>query len=424
MANPSEALFVGLDLGTSGARAVVINNDQETVSVGKALLVDHGSSHRDPSAWWSAAQAALDDALGSVERSCVRAISVDGTSGTMVAVDAAGTPLAEGIMYNDPCEDEDILDSIARHAPADTAARGASSALARALRLQPLKPYKILHQADWIANRLSGLFFSDDNNALKTGFDPRIGDWPSWIADNGQDLDLLPDVHAPGSVVGNINTGAASQFGLTADVAVVAGTTDGCASFLATGTNQPGEAVSALGTTLTLKILSEKPIFAPQYGIYSHKLLGMWLAGGASNSGGNALAQFFSGEQIEALSGAIDPESETGLDYYPLSKPGERFPISDPDLPPKMSPRPNDDVAFLHALLEGIAGVEALGYARLKELGAGELVRVRSVGGGAANNVWTRIRARKLDVPMDKPQSAEAAFGTALLAHRGWMNSR
>ena len=174
-----------------------------------------------------------------------------------------------------------------------------------------------------------------------------------------------------------------------------------------------------MGTTLTVKLLSDRPIFAPDYGIYSHRLLGQWLAGGASNSGGAALLKHFTPDQMAALSARIDPETDTGFDYYPLPAPGERFPVADPSMHPRLSPRPQDDATFLQGLFEGVANVEALAFHRLADLGAPPLRSVRSVGGGAANPVWTRLRARRLNVPMPAPLSDEAAFGTALLALRG-----
>ena len=77
-------------------------------------------------------------------------------------------------------------------------------------------------------------------------------------------------------------------------MAVVAGTTDGCAAFLASGASEAGDGVTSLGTTLTLKLLSATPVFAPQFGVYSHRIGDQWLAGGASNSGGGVLASLFS----------------------------------------------------------------------------------------------------------------------------------
>ena len=408
-------LFLGIDLGTSGARALVIDTNGAVVSGGKSAMADHGPNMRSPAIWWAAVQTALRAALVPIDASDIRALAVDGTSGTMLAIDAQGQPLADGLMYNDACHDADLLARITAASPETTAARGASSALARAVQLAALGPARVIHQADWIAGQFSRIWVSDENNALKTGYDPVAREWPAWVGEI-IDTDLLPRVVAPGAAVGQVG---ANGFGLSPDCAVVAGTTDGCASFLATGASEAGDGVTALGTTLTIKLLSDAPIFAPAYGIYSHKVLGLWLAGGASNTGGNVLLSEFPGVDLEALSARIDPESDTGLSYYPLSKPSERFPINDPDLAPVLTPRPASDSDHLKAIFEGIAGIEALAYSRLAELGAPALRSVRTVGGGAANATWTRIRERRLKVAMQAPLSGEAAYGAALLAKAG-----
>lgn len=411
-----DKLFLGLDIGTSGARAVVIDGAGREVASGTAAM---SGNHRDPGGWWATARNAIEGSLSRTDSSRIAAISVDGTSGTMVAVGSNGVPLAEGSMYNDPCADPSVLGAIIAHAPAASAAIGPTSGLARALVFQAHHPHKVLHQADWIAFKLSGRMLSDANNALKTGYDPVLECWGGWIAETGLDIAVLPDVVAPGTSVGKITREAAESFGLPDNAQIVAGTTDGCASFLATGATRVGEGVTVLGSTLTLKILSDRPIFAPEFGIYSHRLLGMWLAGGASNSGGAALLSLFTVDEMAHLSARINPETDTGLDYYPLPRPGERFPISDPQLLPRVSPRPENQVQFLHGLLEGIAGIEAQGYQRLAELGAPRLASVRSTGGGAANDIWTRLRARRLGVPMLAPVSDAAAYGSAILARKG-----
>lgn len=414
-------LVIGIDIGTSGARAVAMRPDFSIAGQSAVRLDRFGQDPRAPSAWRQAVQAALTELLSGIDRASVRAIAVDGTSGTLLPVDAAGQPLAEPLMYNDKVAEGDILAAIAREAPDASAAHGATSGLAKALRFQHLPDIAaVLHQADWIAGNLSGRFdVSDENNALKTGYDVEARRWPDWIAATGIRVNLLPDVVEPGDVTGSLTAAAAELFDLSRDVVVVAGTTDGCASFLATGATAAGDGVTALGSSLTIKILSDRPISAPRFGIYSHRLGDAWLAGGASNSGGKVLAQHFPLARIIELSAAIDPATETGLDYYPLSVPGERFPIADPTLPPRLAPRPADDADYLKAMLEGMAAIEALGYRRLAELGAPALTSVRSVGGGAANPAWTAIRRRKLGVDFLPALSDEAAAGTARLALRG-----
>ncbi|MBZ9740885.1 MULTISPECIES: FGGY-family carbohydrate kinase [unclassified Mesorhizobium] len=414
-------LVVGIDIGTSGARAVAMRQDFSIVGQSAVPLDRFGQNPRDPSVWWQAVQAALAELLSGVDRAAILAVAIDGTSGTLLPVDIDGRPLAEPLMYNDKVDDAAILAAIVREAPEASAAHGATSGLAKALRFQHQPGIAaVLHQADWIAGNLSGRFdVSDENNALKTGYDVEQRRWPDWIAATGMRMDLLPDVVEPGDVTGTLTAAAAELFGLPRDVVVVAGTTDGCASFLATGATAAGDGVTALGSSLTIKILSDRPISAPRFGIYSHRLGDSWLAGGASNSGGKVLARHFPLARIIELSAMIDPTTETGLDYYPLGTAGERFPIADPALPPRLTPRPANDADYLKAMFEGMAAIEALGYGRLAELGAPALTSVRSVGGGAANPVWTAIRQRKLGVAFLPALSDEAAAGTARLALKG-----
>jgi sugar (pentulose or hexulose) kinase len=303
-------------------------------------------------------------------------------------------------------------------APADSAAHGAASPLAKLLARQDTPgAAHLAHQADWIAARLGApACISDGNNALKTGYDPVQRCWPEWFRELGIRPSLLPEVVEPGTPIGTIDPELAARFGLPPAVVIAAGTTDGCASFLATGADAVGEAVTSLGSTLTLKQLSERRIFSADYGVYSHRLGDRWLAGGASNSGGAALARHFGPEALAALSSRIDPECASGLDYYPLPEPGERFPIANPHLPPRETPRPADDVHFLHGLLESVARIEALGYRRLAALGGAALVSVRTVGGGARNPAWTTIRRRMLGVDLLQARSEDAAVGVAMLA--------
>jgi D-ribulokinase len=223
----------------------------------------------------------------------------------------------------------------------------------------------------------------------------------------------------PGTPFAEIDPQIARTLGLPPAAQVAAGTTDGVAAFIATRADQPGDAVTSLGTTLVVKQLATQPIFAADQGVYSHRLGERWLAGGASNSGGAALLMHFTPADMERLTSQLKPEEPTGLDYYPLPKPGERFPIADPTLAARITPRPLEDHRFLQGLLEGIASVEALAYRRLALLGAPPVRRVISIGGGARNDAWTDIRRRILGVPVTVAEQIEASYGAALLALQG-----
>ena len=229
---------------------------------------------------------------------------------------------------------------------------------------------------------------------------------------------LLPDVVAPGTPLGVVAAAVAQRYGLRSDTWVVAGTTDSTAAFIATGARLPGEAVTSLGSTLVLKVISDQPVSAPEYGVYSQPLGSRWLIGGGSNSGGAVLRHYFTDAAMADLSARLQPERGTGLDYYPLPAPGERFPVNDPRMQPRLSPRPDDDAVFFQGLLEGMARIERDGYRRLAALGAPWPSRVYSVGGGAKNAAWNTIRARLLGVPLTPPPHTAAAYGAALLAAR------
>lgn len=321
-------IFIGIDLGTSGARAIAIDKDQAVIAEGKSGLADHGTDHRDPAIWRATVFTALSRVTKAIERTYIKAIAIDGTSGSMLPIDAEGTPLAQAHMYNDPCYVTEILDIISKTAPLESAAHGATSGAAKALLFQTLAPnaHQIVHQADWLTGQFCGVYASDDNNALKTGYDSVTRTWPDWMEKAGIDRARLPEVNEPGTSIGPIQRQLADQFDLPRSTLIVSGTTDGCAAFLATGASQPGDGVTSIGTTLILKIISEKPIFDPTSGIYSHRLLGNWLAGGASNTGAGVLLNHFTLDEITALSAQIDPGIRLDLDYYPLSKPGRAFP--------------------------------------------------------------------------------------------------
>jgi D-ribulokinase len=411
---------LGIDVGTSGVRIAARDKDGALKAMASAPLnaplLDFGRALQDPALWWEAVSAAFK-ALD-LKGLQVLALAIDGTSGTVLPIDAEGQPVGMASIYNDVAEPEHVQ-RITAVAPPETAAHGATSPLARLIPMQA-QAARILHQADWVLGKFSGRFdVSDENNALKSGYDPVSRRWPDWISKLGVDVAKLPTVVAAGTRVGTILSEIADMFGLPRDVAIVAGTTDGCAGFLASGAKEPGDGVTSLGTTLTLKLLSATPVFAPHYGIYSHRIGDQWLAGGASNTGGVVLRQFFTAEDIVRLTALMDAKVPTGLDYYPLPKPGERFPIHDPDMRPKLTPRPKEDHVFLQGLFEGIAAIEALGYRRLAELGASPLKSMRSAGGGAANTVWTAIRLQLLAVPALTSDSEQAAMGTARLAWRG-----
>jgi sugar (pentulose or hexulose) kinase len=420
-------LYIGVDLGTSGCRAIVIDQS-ETIRVSASRPIPGPMqpqphySQQDPEIWWRTLIEVLTEIASACGNNPIAAIAIDGTSSTLLLTDREGKPLTPALMYNDSRGKEQLA-VLKNVAPAGNPVLSASSSLAKLLHLRQglsTDRYLALHQADWILGRLCGDYgYSDENNVLKLGYDPIERQWPNWLGRLQVHADILPRVAPTGTVIGELCQQAAKAVGLPQGITIVSGTTDGNAAFLATGAHRVGDGVSSLGSTLVLKILSDQPIYAAEYGVYSHRLGDRWLVSGASNSGGAVLANFFSQDEMVRMTPKLQPDRPTGLDYYPLLSTGERFPHNDADYQPRLQPRPSDDQCFFQGMLEGIANIEAEGYALLHRLGAPRPRSVYSIGGGALNEPWRRIREQKLGVAVVKAPQQEAAFGTALLALKG-----
>jgi D-ribulokinase len=445
--------YLGLDFGTSGARAALIDTAKvlqfesavtfETVDLARIAGLEpidsrnigfESATHSGSAAgqipsqlrrWptiWAAALWQLLSQIPTELRSRLSRIAINGTSATVLLCDAQGYPLLPPILYND-ARAQSVLPQLQAIAPANHVVLSATSSLAKLLwyAQQPefAQARYFMHQADWLAFLLHGQpGISDYHNSLKLGYDPRSLRYPGWF--NHPQLvalvNLLPEVMAPGTAIANITPEIASSFELNPNCQVCAGTTDSIAAFLASGAQTPGEAVTSLGSTLVLKLLSQTPIEDASAGIYSHRLGDRWLVGGASNTGGAVLRHYFTDIQLQTLSQAINPAQPSVLDYYPLLQPGERFPINDPHLQPRLTPQPDDPGLFLQGLLESLARIEAQGYQLLITKGANALRKVYTAGGGAQNQTWSQIRQRYLQVPVLRSPQSEAAYGSALLA--------
>ncbi len=416
--------FLGLDIGTSGVRAILISDAGQILASSRTVLpvsfYQRGMLCQQPEDWWQAVLDCLQQLSGQHDLTDLQAISINGTSGTTLLTNARNKPVSPALMYNDvrPAE---LARELCSKAPAIPAC-SRTGALAKAAWLfrnyTPAGEYFIQQQADWVLSQFTGKpGISDWNNTLKLGFDPETLSWPGWLTEIDMGKGKFPRVFPPGKPVADISARMARQLGLPQSTRLHAGTTDSIAAFLASGAGQPGEAVTSLGSTLVLKLCTQKSITSNAHGIYSHRLdQQRWLAGGASNSGGAVLKAKFTIDELLSLSEQISPDLDTGLEYYPLPAKGERFPFPDPEKMPVMQPVPDSRSEYLQAIFEGIARIEKQGYDLLEELGADKVLSIRSSGGGAANPVWTRIRQRIVDRPFLQAEQTEAAYGSALLA--------
>lgn len=408
-------LFVGIDLGTQGARALVVDRDGAVAGRGVAQVRSRrdGDIHeQSPQSWWDAVCSACRDALAGITGERVRALATCGTSGTIVLVDSAGAPVTQALMYDDG----------RASAQAQRLGIATSWALPKLHWLLEHEPaaaragVRVAHQPDVVTRRLVGrAVASDESHALKTGYDAQLG---RFVARGGDDLSaLLPDIVASGAQLGEVCAQAAAQTGLPRGAAVIAGMTDGCAAQIAAGALRPGDCNSVLGTTLVLKGCSPQRIEDHPHGVYSHRSPdGGWLPGGASSSGAGVLTATFPGRDLDALGRRAAEHERTHVLAYPLVSRGERFPFAAPEAAPFMLGTPAGEGEHAAALMQGLALVERLCLERLARLGAPTDGELSLTGGATRNRAWCQLRADTLGRPVRLPEQSESAFGMAILA--------
>ncbi|MFL2801697.1 MAG: FGGY-family carbohydrate kinase [Paracoccaceae bacterium] len=415
-------LSLGIDIGTTGVKTATINSDGEVLSISNIKHKIQNSDKIDPSIWWKTVKIAIRSNLiglnnNGINSFKIKKLAVDGTSGTVLLANEYLQPVTRALMYNSSgfVEEAKIIE---KYSPEKHIAKGQNSTLARALKLikedKNRKAKYLMHQADFIvANLLKKGGLSDHNNTLKLGYDIKKNSWPEWIIKTGLKKYLLPKVYPVGTQLGKLNDSVANELGLDRNTNIYAGTTDSNAGFLSCATFKKGSAVTSLGSTLTVKILSENQIEDSNIGLYSHKLGNYWLVGGASNTGGNVLEKYFTVNEIINLSKDINPNNISGLEYYPLTKVGERFPKNDPKLKPCLTPRPKNEALFLHGLFEGMAKIEKKSYDAISQLGGFFPNHIFTVGGGSTNMVWEKIRIKIIKTKISPGKNVEAAVGTA-----------
>lgn len=418
----THSITVGIDVGTSACRVMAIDEQGSIVASDRLAMPETGTM-QDPAMQWQTVKLVLGQVITQCAGLTIKAINVDATSGSVMMTNHYGRPISAMLMYHD---DRAIEQSkkIVNLAPAHSGAHGPTSGLAKLCFFQQQtlpSEAQFIHQADWINFNLGApLGITDENNALKTGYDPVKRRWPQWL-DHVTNTHYLPVVVPVGKTIGRLSTALCREFKLTIPPDIIAGTTDSIAGVIATGIKQTGQAVTSLGSTLVVKLISGQAVFVPKQGIYSHRLANRWLVGGASNTGGAPLRHFFLIKpSTSSVHKSISSHLRWSIVRYCRQASASLF--DDPTYAPRLTPGPASDVHFCHSLLQSIANIERLTYQCLAAAGAHPVTAVYTVGGGAKNPIWTTIRERTLAVPIVLATQTEAAYGNALIA-QGHINT-
>jgi D-ribulokinase len=431
----NDLLFVGIDIGTGGVRAVALTKTGAIQASGHfnfsrdATRVSGMQVEQSPEIWSRGVVRALKELTSQLDGNTeIAGISVAATSGTFLLLDDHNHPITPGIMYSDLRAEKTVQTAQTALGPdldRYGIKMGAGFALPKILHIAKTDPdlfarcCRIVHQTDWVVGLLTENFgITDISTALKTGADPGTLKWPDPITSElGIDRDVLPEIVLPGKPIGTVTPKAAELTGVAAGTPVIAGCTDGTAGCLASGSRLPGDMNVTLGTTLVFKGISTKPLIDPEGILYNHRHpAGGFLPGGASNTGGDWIGEHFPGADLDKLDSGTAELLPTGKKVFPLVKQGERFPFNNRSASGFGLKELGESALAFTAGMEGVAFLERMAFERFKELGYSMGKVVYATGGGTKSKTWMRIRASVANKTYCVPDHPESAVGAAVLA--------
>lgn len=424
MSRPLRQVFIGVDIGTQGVRAVAVDDAGDLVASAMepfSWVVDQ--AEQDAEIWILgvldvlarvAAELAKDGRLPSV-----RALSVTSTSGTVVPLDREHRPLHRALMYSDrrSALQADLCSSICGRP------MNASFGLPKMVWFKDEYPDEAgrialwSHPGDYVIGKLCGAWgYTDYTTALKSGYDPAVLAWPESIDRVGVDRALLPRAVPPGSLVGILAESIVDRTGLPAGTQVAVGMTDGCASQIAAGSVLPGTWNSTIGTTLVIKGVTKSPVYDPLGRVYNHlHPEGHWMPGGASNTGASWVAQDYGQEDLDALNRGAEKWLPTPWLSYPLLQSGERFPFVRAGARGFDAHGLSPEQRFA-SRMEGVAYLERMSVNLMETLSGERIASVMTGGGASGNSLWLQIRSNVLGRPILRTRHSSAAFGAAIIA--------
>jgi xylulokinase len=428
--------LLGMDLGTSGVKAILLGGDGRLLAEATAgYPVDSprpGWAETDPPAWWQAVATAVRAARDRAGGAQVAAVGIDGQMHGLVLTDADGTPLRPALLWADARAVEETaawrrLPEPRRAALANPIVPGMTGPLLRWVARHEPRTYQRARWAllpkDWVRHRLTGTAATDPSDASATLlWDLPADRWAEDVAaDVGVDAELLPPVVGSGALAGTLRPDAARTLGLPAGIPVAAGAADTAAALLATGLADPAEVQLSVGTGGQIVRPVSHPAAAhePRTHLYRAAAPDRWYAMAAVQNAGLALDWVRRTLQASwsELYGAARarPPGALGVTFVPYLS-GERTPVLRSDARGAWVGLglAADRAALLQAAVEGVAF--ALRHA-LEALPGPRPDRLRLAGGGSLD---PRVRAVLADVLQAELRPVEvrsaSAIGAALLA--------
>jgi xylulokinase len=439
-------MYLGIDLGTSEVKVLLIDQRQSVVASARAALAISRPlpqwSEQDPADWWHATRTAIAAIARSHPRelAALRGIGLSGQMHGTVLLDAAGQVLRPAILWNDTragaeCAELERRVPLLRQITGNLAMPGFSAP--KLLWLATHEPAllrrtaKVLLPKDYLRFLLTGDYISDMSDASGTlWLDVARRDWSETMLEacglSRAQMPRLVEGSAPG---GLLRPDLARDWGIAADAAVVVagGAGDNAASAVGMGVVAAGEGFISLGTSGVLFAASDAYRPNPDQGLHTfcHALPGQWHQMGVMLSAASCLrwvTQLTHAASEAALLEEIAAAGDAAHRAAPLFLPylsGERTPHNDPDASGVWFGLRHDTGRALlgYSVLEGVAFGLRDSYLALQAAG-GSLRRAALVGGGSQSRYWARLLASALDLPLSLNSGAEvgAALGAARLA--------
>ena len=432
-------MYLGLDLGTSGVKALLIDLDQNILATGNGSLdvsrPHSGWSEQDPAHWIRATREAVDairktfpEALASV-----KGIGLSGQMHGATLLDEKGAVLRPCILWNDTRSHVEAaaLDADPRFRaltgnivfPGFTAPK-----LAWVKNNEPeifAKVRKVLLPKDYLRFWLTGEYLSEMSDSAGTSWlDTGKRAWSSELLAATH----MDESHMPGLVEGTAEAGALraellSEWGMSGRVVVAGGAGDNAASAIGMGTVKSGSAFVSLGTSGVLFAANDRYLPNPASAVHAfcHALPDTWHQMGVILSATDALNWYsgVAGRSAADLSAELGDtlKAPGGVLFLPYLS-GERTPHNDASIRGVFAGLGHESsrVVLTQAVMEGVSFAIRDNLAALNAAGT-SISRVTAIGGGSRSRYWLKSIATALNIPVDIPADGDfgAAFGAARL---------
>ena len=446
-------MFIGVDVGTSETKAVLVDRDGHVLSEASApntLRIPHPgwAEHDADTDWWGNFCTVVNEILGrsGVPPTQVDAVGCSGIGPCVLPVDDEVNPLGPGILYGIDTRASAQIERLDSEIGAAAILERTGNALTsqsagpKVAWLRDERPVTFAAAAmfhtcqSFLVAKLTGEHVMDHTTAAYWGpfYDIQTNTWiEEWVAGTVEP-ERLPRLVWPTEIVGQVTAAAAQATGLAAGTPVIAGAPDAPAEAVSAGVLGPGDLMVMYGSSIFMIAVVGETIVDPRMWAAPYVFEGSSIVAGGTSTAGTLtrwLIELLSDEHDAAALGdhygdfaawaADSPAGANGLDFLPYLS-GERTPIHDPHARGVIFglslQHTRADIA--RAALEGIAQGIRLNVEVMQEIGV-PIERIRAVGGGVHNPAWLQAVSDCLGRPQEVVAQRGAAYGDAILAAIG-----